>query len=141
MSTPVPPPAGSADAVAAAPSLVAVIVGEVSRPGASRSKSRPGASRAGGGDGKGATQWCCRWSSDGPGPVVPGCEGEPDLTLTISTEDARQIRDGELDPSVAYMQGKLKSTGDNALLLRILAWATTPEFGKDLARWSKEAQG
>jgi hypothetical protein len=39
------------------------------------------------------------------------------------------------------MQGKLKSTGDNALLLRILAWATTPEFGKDLARWSKEAQG
>lgn len=72
---------------------------------------------------------------------MPGCEGEPDLTITMSTEDAHQVKDGQLEPSVAYMQGKLKSTGDNALLLRILAWTTTPEFAKDLARWSKEPPG
>ncbi len=141
MSTPVSSPAGSAGTVAAPSALVTVIVGEVSRTGSSRSKSRQGANRAQGAEAKQATQWCCQWSSDGPGPVLPGCEGEPDLTITMSTEDAHQVKDGQLEPTVAYMQGKLKSTGENALLLRILAWTTTPEFAKDLARWSKEPPG
>jgi hypothetical protein len=144
MSPPASSTAGSAgivDGPSGPSGLVTVIVGEVGRTSSSRSRSRSGAGRAAGAEGKGAgqaSQWCSRWLGDGPGAVVAGCEGEPDLTITISTEDARQVRDGELEPSVAYMQGRLKSTGDNGLLLRILAWTTTAEFAKDLARWSKE---
>ena len=85
------------------------------------------------------SQWCCRWSSDGPGPLLPGCDGEPDLTLTIGTDDAYRVRRGELDPSVAFMQGKLKSTGDNALLLSILDWSATPAFTKALEDWAARA--
>jgi putative sterol carrier protein len=67
---------------------------------------------------------------------LPGCDAEPDLTLTISADDASLVKKGELEPSVAFMQGKLKSTGDNALLLSILAWSATPAFTKALADWT-----
>lgn len=114
--------------------LVTVIVGEVGRSGASRSRSAKSAPAT-----NPPSQWSWQWSSDGPGPLLSGCDGEPDLTLTISTEDARRIKDGELEPSVAFMQGKLKSTGDNALLLGVLAWTATPDYAKAVASWS-EAQ-
>ena len=64
---------------------------------------------------------------------MPGCEGEPDLTLGLSPEDARLVGQGQLAPSVAFMQGRLKTSGDNALLLRVLAWTTTPAFASLLA--------
>ena len=70
-----------------------------------------------------------------PAPL-PGCDDEPDLTLTIGTDDAYRVGRGELDPSVAFMQGKLKSTGDNALLLSILGWSATPAFTKALEDWA-----
>lgn len=73
-----------------------------------------------------------------PGPLVPAPEGEPNLTLTIGTDDAQLIKQGELEPSVAFMQGKLKTSGDNALLLRVLAWSATPAFAKAIALWSTE---
>ncbi len=58
---------------------------------------------------------------------------EADLTLRISAEDARLVREGRLEPSVAFMQGRLKTEGDNALLLEILAWSATPAFRQALA--------
>lgn len=67
---------------------------------------------------------------------MPGCDDEPDLTLTIGTDDAYLVRRGELDPSVAFMQGKLKSTGDNALLLNILGWTATPAYTKAMEDWA-----
>ncbi len=146
MSTPKAPATGpTADAPAG---LVTLIVGDVGRAG-SRSRARSAGSRAeitkgeepagrssGAKDDKTLSQWCCRWSSDGPGPLLPGCDGEPDLTLTIGTDDAYRVRRGELDPSVAFMQGKLKSTGDNALLLSILDWSATPAYTKALVDWA-----
>jgi SCP-2 sterol transfer family len=155
MSRPASSSGGPAGAATAPSGLVTVIVGEAGR-SSSRSKSRQGASRAqsakgagasaAGGtggestaqDGKGVTQWSRRWSSDGPGPVLPRTEDASDLTLTIGTEDARRIKDGELDASVAFMQGKLKSSGDNALLLRILDWSTTAGPAEALG-WPSEA--
>jgi hypothetical protein len=129
--------------------VVTLIVGEVGRASASRSKARPGASRAdaakasgppgtasGSQAAKSVSQWSVRWSAGGPGPLLPSAEGEPDLTLTIGTDDAHRVKQGELGPSVAFMQGKLKSTGSNALLLSILAWSATPAFPKALAEWS-----
>ncbi len=140
-------PTGPADTASAPSGLVTLVVGEAGRAGSSRSRSRTAgkatASEAGGTDrgqeGKSATQWGVQWSSEGPGPLLPGYEGEADLTLTIGTGEARLVKEGELDPSVAFMRGRLKSSGDNALLLRILAWSASPAFTEALAAWSKEA--
>ena len=105
----------------------------------SRSRSRPAANSAQ--ERKAPSQWSCQWSGDGPGPLVAAPEGEPDLTLTIGTDDARLVMQGQLEPSVAFMQGKLKSSGDNALLLRILAWSATPALAKAISAWSGEQPG
>lgn len=76
------------------------------------------------------SEWSCLWSEAGPGPVEQGWEGEPDLTLTLAPADAQAVRDGTLAPSVAFMQGRLKTAGDNALLLEVLAWTTSPAFSE-----------
>jgi hypothetical protein len=36
------------------------------------------------------------------------------------------------------MQGRLKTSGNNALLLRVLAWSATPAFSATLSSWSAE---
>jgi hypothetical protein len=51
-----------------------------------------------------------------------------DLTLTISSADFDELVSGRLDPSVAFMQGRLKTAGDNLLLLRLLRWTATATF-------------
>jgi SCP-2 sterol transfer family len=130
--------------------LVTLIVGEVGRTG-SKSMARsagnrtvtakgdePGDRSSSAKEGNSVSQWSCQWSSDGPGPILPGCHDEPDLTLTIGTDDAYRVKQSELNPSVAFMQGKLKSTGDNALLLSILAWSATPAFTEALAGLAAE---
>jgi hypothetical protein len=67
--------------------------------------------------------------SGGPdGDVRLGVVDEPDLVLTTTADDARALLDGTLDVNVAFMQGRLKTAGDNAVLLRILPRTRTPEF-------------
>jgi len=115
--------------------LVTLVVASTERSGgASR---RGGRSRGGAeaGDQQQPLQWCAPWTEEGPGEVMAGCEGDPDLTLTLSPADAQQLARGELPPSVAYMQGRLKTAGDNALLLRVLRWSATPDFEKTLGAW------
>ena len=124
--------------------LVSLVVGETGRSGPGGRARRPappgsaGASEAPPVPEPGPAQWSCQWSADGPGPVLAGSEGEPDLTLTLSTGDARAVKEGRLEPSVAFMQGRLKTSGNNALLLHVLAWSATPAFPAALASWSAE---
>jgi hypothetical protein len=133
----------SAQAGAAGPApagLVTLIVGDLGRAGAGARSRRP--SQAGGaqavlGAPPEPAQWSCQWSVDGPGPVSSGLEGEPDLTLTLGTDDARSVKNGQLDPSVAFMQGRLKTSGDNALLLSVLKWSATPAFPSALSSWTE----
>jgi hypothetical protein len=116
--------------------LVTLIVGETGRSSGPRARARR---PAGAGPGPGApqdlTQWSSRWSPEGPGPVTPGCGGEPDLTLSLNPDDAQLVMEGQLAPSVAFMQGRLKTSGDNALLLRVLEWSATPAFADALRSW------
>ena len=115
--------------------LVTLVVGDTTRTGASRARSRAAAgARSQPQDGKAASPWTFWWSSGGPGPVPAGRDGQPDLTLTLSPGDAQLVKKGELEPSVAFMQGKLKTSGDNALLLSVLAWSTTPAFADAFGR-------
>jgi putative sterol carrier protein len=44
----------------------------------------------------------------------------PDLTLSLSWSDAAAIQSGSLDPSVAFMQGRMKVAGSMGLLLELL---------------------
>lgn len=45
---------------------------------------------------------------------------EPDVLLTLTPEEARDARAGELDISVAFMRGTMKMRGDPGLLLQAL---------------------
>jgi putative sterol carrier protein len=47
------------------------------------------------------------------------------------------VKNGQLDPSVAFMQGRLKTSGDNALLLSVLKWSATPAFPSALSSWTE----
>jgi len=119
--------------------LVSFTIGETGRSGAGRARS----ARAGQGPDQEARaapqaqQWSTLWSGERPGPVRRGCEGEPDLALALSPEDARLVAEGKLAPSVAFMQGRLKTSGDNGALLEVLAWSATPAFVEALAEWRR----
>jgi SCP-2 sterol transfer family len=125
--------------------LVTLIVGDTGRSSGSRGRARrlgagspSGEAGTGGSPAPGPRQWSCHWTDDGPGTVAPGDDGEADLTLTLSPDDARSVQHGQLAPSVAFMQGRLKTSGDNGLLLRVLAWTATPAFERTLDDWAKE---
>jgi len=62
------------------------------------------------------------------GDVRLGGTDDPDLVLTTTVDVAREMLDGTLDPNVAFMQGRLKTAGDNALLLRILPRTRSDAF-------------
>jgi putative sterol carrier protein len=58
----------------------------------------------------------------GPGPAE-----DPGATLTLTAADAADVLAGSLDPSVAFMQGRMKVTGDMSLVIDLLALAATDD--------------
>lgn len=52
---------------------------------------------------------------------------DPELSITSVREDVMAITMGDLDPSVAFMQGKLKVTGSMGIMMRLLAVLNSPE--------------
>jgi len=111
--------------------LVTFIVGSTDRAASrrARGKGAPAQSRPVAG------QWSFQWTGAEPKDLVPGVEGEPALTLTLSPEDTALVLAGDLSPSVAFMQGRLKTAGDNGLLLELLRWSATGEFQKAREAW------
>jgi alkyl sulfatase BDS1-like metallo-beta-lactamase superfamily hydrolase len=53
---------------------------------------------------------------------------DPEITLTQSYEDAVAIQKGELDANAAFMQGRVKVTGNMAKLMSLLPITNSPEF-------------
>ena len=64
-----------------------------------------------------------RWSDGASGTI-----DDPDVTLSSGWADAVAMERGELDPNVAFMQGKLKVTGSMALVMTYLPATRTPEY-------------
>src|ERR1700722_12073337 len=65
------------------------------------------------------------------GHLVENRLGELDdaeVTLTETYDDAMAIQKGELDANSAFMQGKIKVTGDVAQLMALLPITMSPEF-------------
>jgi len=70
------------------------------------------------------------------GRLVSGAEGsadDPDVTLTMGWADAAAVQRGDLDPNVAFMQGRMKVAGSMAVTLALLPAVNTPEH-QDLRR-------
>lgn len=69
------------------------------------------------------------WSYEGGRPVAggPGA-GDADLALTLGAADAREVLAGRVEPSVAFMRGRLKASGDGGLLLAVLSSTTADAF-------------
>jgi hypothetical protein len=69
-----------------------------------------------------------RYDDGIPGGGGIGAAEDADLTLTVSSADALAVANGEVEPSVAYMRGRLKASGDGALLLEWLASTATGAY-------------
>ena len=52
--------------------------------------------------------------------------GRSDVTLTVPFAEAAAMAAGELDPSVAFMRGRMKTAGDPGLVLDVLAAVGSP---------------
>ncbi|HQV70053.1 MAG TPA: SCP2 sterol-binding domain-containing protein, partial [Thermoflexales bacterium] len=47
-----------------------------------------------------------------------GAAENPNVTIEVKADDWVKIMSGEMDPTMAFMMGKLKITGDLGLMMR-----------------------
>jgi alkyl sulfatase BDS1-like metallo-beta-lactamase superfamily hydrolase len=53
---------------------------------------------------------------------------DAEVTLTQTYDDAKKIQQGELDANAAFMQGRVKVTGNMAKLMALLPLTNAPEY-------------
>jgi len=64
---------------------------------------------------------------DGTCRVAQGIpRARPTITVAADSDDFRRIVAGDLDPSQAFMQGKLMLTGDTAMAIRLVSLFRIP---------------
>lgn len=57
-----------------------------------------------------------------------GTMDDPELTLTMSYEDAKKIQQGDMDAQAAFMQGRVKVDGRMEKLMALLPITNSPEY-------------
>lgn len=57
-----------------------------------------------------------------------GEDASPDVTLTNSYDDAVKIMKGDLDANAAFMQGRVKVTGNMAKIMSMMPLTNKPEY-------------
>jgi putative sterol carrier protein len=70
--------------------------------------------------GEDAGDWFLR-IHNGRSTIEQGCTGEPDLSISCSLKDLILLTKGEMDPSRAFMLGKLTIQGDKTIAQQLLA--------------------
>jgi putative sterol carrier protein len=68
--------------------------------------------------GEGGGDWAVTVAT-GTCTVVEGQAEKPELTIGMDADDFVRMISGELQPMVAFMQGKIKLQGDTSLALRL----------------------
>ena len=61
------------------------------------------------------------WDGTSDQPTISEEDGEADTTLRLSEDDFRKLLAGNLDPTLAYMTGKLKVEGKLGVAMKINA--------------------
>jgi SCP-2 sterol transfer family len=62
------------------------------------------------------------------GEGASGPQADADLVLTLAGPDAVEVLSGRVEPSVAFMRGRLKAAGDGGLLLGFLESTRSDAF-------------
>ena len=57
-----------------------------------------------------------------------GSIADADFSMTTAYDDAAAVQRGELDPTAAFMQGKMKVTGNMAKMMALLPITNSPEW-------------
>jgi len=60
--------------------------------------------------------------------AIAGDLDSPELTLTMSYEDAKKIQQGDMDAQAAFMQGRVKVDGQMEKLMALLPITNSPEY-------------
>lgn len=68
--------------------------------------------------GEGGGHWAVT-VADGTCTVVEDQADKPDVTIDMDADDFANMISGDLQPVVAFMQGKIKLQGDTSLALRL----------------------
>jgi predicted lipid carrier protein YhbT len=55
------------------------------------------------------------------------CEN-PDFTFSVTWADSVSVQKGELDPNVAFMQGRMKVAGNMGKVMALLPLTLSPEY-------------
>ncbi|MDP9453131.1 MAG: SCP2 sterol-binding domain-containing protein [Actinomycetota bacterium] len=63
-----------------------------------------------------------------------GDDPETEVTLTSSYDDKMKVDKGELDANAAFMQGRVKVTGNIAKVMALLPLTNKPEYKSILAK-------
>jgi putative sterol carrier protein len=58
--------------------------------------------------------------------VEPGTKEKPQLTLTMDSQDFKDLVSGKLNAMTAFMQGKIKLSGDISLAMKFTNLFQTP---------------
>lgn len=53
---------------------------------------------------------------------------DADFTMTLSYDDSVKIQKGELDANAAFMQGRMKVTGNMGKLMTLMPLTNSPEY-------------
>ncbi len=57
-----------------------------------------------------------------------GMVDRPDVTLTMVWDDAVAVQKGDLDPNVAFMQGRMKVSGSMGVMMALLPVTNTLDY-------------